>query len=358
MKAFITARIDKTQVDRLISNGFEVEQGGFGLTGVKLTEAELIEKFKNIEVAVVEFENITDAVLESAKRLKVVACLRNEPGASLDIAAATKRGIPALFAPGRNAVAVAEYTLGLMISIARSIPTTHHLLRYTDELTAVAYSDKSGERKNVTSEWSMDPDAPFQRFQGDELMGKTVGLVGAGFIGQEIAKRVSALGMKLIAFDPYAKADQLAKLSITSVGLDELAAQSDFVVMAAKVTPESTGLFGAKQFAAMKPSAYFINTARAALVDYDALFQALSHKKIAGAGLDVYPTEPLPGDSPFRNLTNVVLSPHLAGATREVVEHHSKMVVDDLLGLLDGKVPTRIANPTVMDDFMKSGGLK
>ena len=358
MKAFITARIDKTQVDRLVSNGFEVEQGGFGLTGVKLTEAELIEKFKNIEVAVVEFENITDAVLESAKNLKVVACLRNEPGASLDIAAATKRGIPALFAPGRNAVAVAEYTLGLMISIARSIPTTHHLLRYTDELTAVTYSDKSGERKNVTSEWSMDPGAPFQRFQGDELMGKTVGLVGAGFIGQEIAKRVAALGMKLIAFDPYAKADQLAKLSITSVALDELAAQSDFVVMAAKVTPESTGLFGAKQFAAMKPSAYFINTARAALVDYDALFQVLNEKKIAGAGLDVYPTEPLPGDSPFRKLTNVVLSPHLAGATREVVEHHSKMVVDDLLGLLDGKVPTRIANPDVMDNFMKSGGLK
>ena len=358
MKAFITARIDKTQVDRLISNGFEVEQGGFGLTGVKLTEAELIEKFKNIEVAVVEFENITDAVLDSAKRLKVVACLRNEPGASLDIAAATKRGIPALFAPGRNAVAVAEYTLGLMISIARSIPTTHHLLRYTDELTAVSYSDKSGERKNVTSEWSMDPDAPFQRFQGDELMGKTVGLVGAGFIGQEIAKRVAALGMKLIAFDPYAKADQLAKLSITSVGLDELAAQSDFVVMAAKVTPESTGLFGAKQFGLMKSGAYFINTARAALVDYEALFQALNQKKIAGAGLDVYPTEPLPGDSPFRKLTNVVLSPHLAGATREVVEHHSKMVVDDLLGLIDGKVPTRLANPSVMDEFMKSGGLK
>jgi D-3-phosphoglycerate dehydrogenase len=358
MKAFITARIDKTQVNRLISNGFEVEQGGFGLTGVKLTETELIEKFKNIEVAVVEFENITDAVLESAKRLKVVACLRNEPGASLDIAAATKRGIPALFAPGRNAVAVAEYTLGLMISIARSIPITHHLLRYTDELTAVSYSDKSGERKNVTSEWSMDPDAPFQRFQGDELMGKTVGLVGAGFIGQEIAKRVAALGMKLIAFDPYAKADQLAKLSISSVGLDELAAQSDFVVMAAKVTPESTGLFGAKQFGLMKSGAYFINTARAALVDYEALFQALNQKKIAGAGLDVYPTEPLPGDSPFRKLTNVVLSPHLAGATREVVEHHSKMVVDDLLGLIDGKVPTRLANPSVMDEFMKSGGLK
>jgi len=108
----------------------------------------------------------------------------------------------------------------------------------------------------------------------------------------------------------------------------------------------------------MKRGAYFINTARAALVDYDALFQALRDQKIAGAGLDVYPTEPLPGDSPFRKLTNVVLSPHLAGATREVVDHHSKMVVDDLLGLIDGKVPTRLANPIVMDEFMKSGGLK
>ena len=358
MKAFITARIDKTQVDRLISNGFEVEQGGFGLTGVKLTEAELIEKFKGIDVGIVEFENITAAVLECAKRLKVVACLRNEPGASLDIAGATQRGIPALFAPGRNAVAVAEYTLGLMISVARSIPTTHHLLRYTDDLTAVSYSDKSGDRKNVTSEWSMDPDAPFQRFQGDELMGKTVGLVGAGVIGQEIAKRVIALGMKVIAFDPYAKADQLAKVSIKSVELDELAKQSDFVVMAAKVTPESTGLFGAKQFALVKGSAYFINTARAALVDYKALLKVLQEKKIAGAALDVYPTEPLPTDSPFRTLSNVVLSPHLAGATREVVEHHSKMVVDDLLGLLEGKVPNRLANPEVIEAFMKSGGLK
>ena len=108
----------------------------------------------------------------------------------------------------------------------------------------------------------------------------------------------------------------------------------------------------------MKGSAYFINTARAALVDYDALLKVLKEKKIAGAALDVYPTEPLPGDSPLRTLNNVVLSPHLAGATREVVGHHSKMVVDDLLGLLDGKVPTRIANPEVMAAFMKSGGLK
>lgn len=358
MKIFNTARMQLTQLDRLVEAGFEVEQGGFGLTGVKLNQNELITQFRDIQICIVEFENITSEIIASGKNLKLIACLRNEPAAGVDIAAATERNIPVLFTPGRNAVAVAEYTLGLMIAVARSIPTTHHLLRYTDDLTSVSYSDKAGDRKGVTSEWSLDPDAPFQRFQGDELMGKTVGLVGAGFIGREIAKRVTALGMKVIAYDPYAKVDDLAKLSIKSVELDYLSAQSDFVVMAAKVSKESAGIFAAKQFALMKNTAYFINTARAALVDYDALSQALISKQISGAALDVYPTEPLPGDSIFRSLNNVVLSPHLAGAARQVVGHHSKMVVDDLLELRSGVTPTRIINPAVLDNFMKSGGIK
>lgn len=358
MKTFITARMDQSEIKRLTAAGFKVEQGGFALTGEKMAKDLLISKLADVEVAIIEFESISKEVINSAKSLKVIAACRNEPAANTDIDAATARNIPVLFTPGRNAVAVAEYTLGLMISIARGIPTTHHLLRYTDDLTSVSYSDKAGDRKAITSEWSLDPTAPFQRFQGDELMGKTVGIVGAGFIGQEIAKRVIALGMSVIAFDPYAKADQLAKLSIKSVELDELASSSDFVVMAAKVTGESTGLFSGKYFDLMKPTSYFINTARAALVDYEALLRVLKGNKIAGAALDVYPTEPLPGDSGFRSLSNVVLSPHLAGASRQVVAHHSKMVVDDLLGLRKGEIPNRVANKKVMDNFMKSGGLK
>lgn len=357
MKVLITARIDQEQVKRLESHGFSIKLGGFGQTGVKLNEDELITHFSDIDIAIIEFENITQRVLKSAQSLKVLACLRNEPGASTDIPAASALGIPVLFTPGRNAVAVAEYTLGLMLSIARAIPTTHHLLRYTDELTAVAYSDKSGERKGVTSEWSMDPDAPFARFQGVELMGKTVGLVGAGFIGQEIAKRVIALGMTVIAFDPYANTAQLNKAAIELVSLDQLATQSDFVVMAAKVTEESKGVFSSKYFEKMKKSAYFINTARAALVDYEALIKVLSDGAIAGAALDVYPVEPLPTDSKLRKLNNVILSPHLAGASREVVLHHSKMVVDDLLNLKAAQTPSRVINPEVMQTFMKKGGL-
>jgi D-3-phosphoglycerate dehydrogenase / 2-oxoglutarate reductase len=357
MKVFISARIDAHQVRRLEDSGFVIKLGGFGQTGVKLDEEGFIQALSETDIAIFEFENMTERALQSASSLKVIACLRNEPGASTDIAAATQLNIPVLFTPGRNAVAVAEYTLGLMLSIARSIPTTHHLLRYTDQLTAVNYSDKSGERGVVTSEWSMDPDAPFQRFQGSELMGKTVGLVGAGFIGQEIAKRVLALGMKVIAFDPYASVEKLSVSGIESVGLDQLAAQSDFVVMAAKVTPESKGVFSKKCFDQMKQSAFFINTARAALVDYEALTDALERGAIAGAALDVYPVEPLPNDSKLRQLKNVVLSPHLAGATREVVLHHSTMVVDDLLTLKTGQAPSRIINPEVIENFMKNGGL-
>lgn len=358
MKVFISARIDAQQVRRLEDNGFNAKLGGFGQTGVKLDEDSFIQELSSTDIAIFEFENMSERALKSASHLKVIACLRNEPGASTDIAAATQLNIPVLFTPGRNAVAVAEYTLGLMLSIARSIPTTHHLLRYTDELTAVSYKDKSGDRGGVTSEWSMDPDAPFQRFQGSELMGKTVGLVGAGFIGQEIAKRVLALGMKVIAFDPYANAAKLRESAIEVIDLDRLAAESDFVVMAAKVTSESQGVFSKKCFDQMKKSAFFINTARAALVDYEALTDALERGAIAGAALDVYPVEPLPNGSRLRHLNNVVLSPHLAGATREVVLHHSTMVVDDLLTLKAGQTPSRIINQAVIENFMKNGGLR
>jgi len=161
----------------------------------------------------------------------------------------------------------------------------------------------------------------------------------------------------VIAFDPYANTENLAKLSIKVVDLDTLSKSSDFIVMAAKVTSESTGVFSAKQFAQMKSTAYFINTARAALVDYDALIEVLSANKIAGAALDVYPTEPLPSQSALRKLNNVVLSPHLAGATHQVVDHHSKMVVDDLINILNKKTVKRVSNPEVLEQFMKNGGL-
>jgi D-3-phosphoglycerate dehydrogenase / 2-oxoglutarate reductase len=348
VKIFISARMDPGELTRLREAGADVVRGGFGVTGEKLNEVDLIKSFADVDIAIIEFENITAEVFKNAANLKYLACLRNEPSASVDMAAAQSHKIPILFAPGRNAVSVAEHTLGLMLSVARNIPISHHLLRYTDELTSVIYKDKKGDRQSITSEWSLDPGAPFQRFQGEELFGKTAGIVGFGAIGREIAKRLQSFGMNLITYDPYVDEETLSRLNTKQVNLESLARESDFIVMAAKVTDETKGLFSAKYFEMMKPEAFFINTARAALVDYVALVNSLSSKKIAGAALDVYPVEPLPSDSKLRQLDNVVLTPHLAGASRQVVKHHSKMVVDDVLAIMRGDRPKNVFNREVL----------
>jgi D-3-phosphoglycerate dehydrogenase len=203
----------------------------------------------------------------------------------------------------------------------------------------------------------LDPGAPFQRFEGVELFGKTLGIVGFGAIGQQIALRAKALGLNIIAADPFQSLATFTSQGVEKRELREVAAQSDFISMAAKVTPETTGMFSREIFSLMKPTAFFINTARAALVDYDALCDFLAAGKIAGAALDVYPAEPLANDSKLRTLNNVVLSPHLAGSTAEVKIHHSKMVVDDILEILKGNQVRRVADSDVLAQFMQRGGL-
>jgi D-3-phosphoglycerate dehydrogenase len=158
-----------------------------------------------------------------------------------------------------------------------------------------------------------------------------------------VARRCLALGKEIVAFDPYARPEP----GVRSASLLETAAAADFLVLAARVTPETAGLVSAVVLATLKSTAYFVNAARAALADYDALIEALRDRRIAGAALDVYPLEPLPPDSPLLELDNVVLSPHLAGASVDVPRHHSREVTDDLLLALRGERPNHLANPQV-----------
>jgi D-3-phosphoglycerate dehydrogenase / 2-oxoglutarate reductase len=338
----VTARFEERELARLEAAAGPVQRAGYGVTGQKLTPIELAALLDGVEVLVVEYEEITEAVLTAAERLRLIACCRNEPAATVDVDAATARGIPVLFTPGRNAISVAEYTLGLMLAISRRIAEAHVRLRHTRELAVVAAADRE-----LTSEWSLEPDSPFARLQGPELFGRTVGLVGLGLIGREIAWRCRALGMEVVAFDPYAPRQAFEQTGARSADLLETAAVADFLVLAAKVTPESTGLVSAEVLSALKPSAFFINTARAALTDYDALVDALCSGRIAGAALDVYPVEPIPPDSPLLELDNVVLSPHLAGASTDVPRHHSRPIVDDLLRALEGERPSHLLNTDV-----------
>lgn len=358
MKTLVTARLDPRHLKLLAEMGLEIETSGYGALGRKLSEEELIASLTGVQVAIVEFEPLNAKVIDAARDLKLIAACRNEPAANVDLAYATKKGIPVIFTPGRNANAVAEYTIGLALSIARNISSAHHFLRFTDELTSVSYGDKSGDRKSITSEWSLEPGAPFQRFQGVELSGKHLGLIGFGAIGQAIARLASAFGMVISAYDPFQNIETYKSHAVNQTSLEEISLNSDFIAMAAKVTPETIGIFSAGLISMMKPTAYFINTARAALVDYNALLLALQDGRIQGAALDVFPSEPLENNSEFRTLNNVVLSPHLAGATTDVVFHHGEMVLADLLEINGGKIPKRAANPETFADFFTKGGLK
>jgi D-3-phosphoglycerate dehydrogenase len=344
VSALVTARFDEAELARLAAATGPVRRAGYGVTGRKLAPSELAALLDGVEVLVVEYEEITEAVLAAGTRVRLLACCRNEPAASVDVVAATARGIPVVFAPGRNAISVAEYTIGLMLAVSRHIAEAHVRLRHTREL-----ADATAAGREVTSEWSLEPGAPFARFQGPELFGRTVGLVGLGLIGRAIATRCLALGMDVVAFDPYAPPEAFEQVGVRRAHLRATAASADFLVLAAKVTPESTRLVSAELIHALKPSAFLINTARAALADYDALVEALREGRIAGAALDVYPLEPLPPDSPLLELDNVVLSPHLAGASIDVARHHSRQVVDDLLRGLGGERPRHLLNPEVWE---------
>lgn len=349
MKTLITARFDKNYIDILETITKDYEFDGYGVTGEKMPVPRMKERIKGVELLISEFEDINQEVIDAADSLKIIVCCRNEAFASIDIEAATAKGIPVLRAGGRNAIAVAEHTIALLMSVSKNISLTDHLLKHTDELTNVEYADNSGKRAETMSEWSMDPTAPFALYGGGpEMYGKTFGQIGFGMIGREVAKRAHAMDMNVLVYDPYVKQEQVDYLGAKIVDLDTLMKESDFISVNCNVVPETVGIVSREKIALMKPTAYFVNTARAKVLDYDALYDALAEHKIAGAGLDVYPVEPIPAGNKFLNLTNVVLTPHLAGSARDIVGHQTEITLTDVKKILAGEKPRFICNPEVL----------
>jgi len=251
--------------------------------------------------------------------LLVVGSTRGDPN-NVDIAAATARRIPVLNAPGRNADAVAELTVGLLLAAARGIVPADRDVRAGD-----IYKDGS---------------IPYQRFRGWEVNGRTAGLIGYGAIGRAVAWRLQGLGMAVIAHDPYAPD--------ATHSLDEVLEQADVVSMHAPVTPDTAGMIGAKQFAQMKDGAIFLNAARAALHDVDALVEALQSGHLAAAGLDHFEGERLAPDAPLALLPNVVLTPHIGGASYNTEANHALMMGEGIAALLRGERPAHCVNPEVL----------
>lgn len=280
---------------------------------------QLAERAKETQadILIVESDSLKAEVFE--RPLRAVAATRADP-VNVDIAAATAAKVPVLHCPGRNADAVAELAIALLFALNR------HILTADDDVRA--------------GQVYRDGTIPYQRFRAWELAGRTAGLVGLGSVGRALRWRLEGLGLTVIAYDPYADDAKAA--------LGELLATADIVSMHAPVTPETTGMIGADQFASMKPGAVYVNTARAQLHDTDALTAALQSGHLAGAGLDHFVGEHLPTDHPLVGMANVILTPHIGGATWDTEARQASMVADDLAALLAGRPPRFIVNPEVL----------
>jgi D-3-phosphoglycerate dehydrogenase len=269
------------------------------------------------DVIVVESDSVRGPVFDLG--LRAIASTRGDPN-NVDVAAATAAGIPVLNTPARNADAVAEMAVALLLAATR-------------HLVAADADVRSG---NMFRDGSI----PYQRFRGAEIAGRTAGLVGLGAVGRALRWRLTGLGLRVIAYDPYHDEAQHS--------LDDLLAEADVVSLHAPVTEGTRGMIGAKQFAAMRDGVVFLNTARAQLHDTDALVDALRAGKVAAAGLDHFDGEWLATDHPLTAMSNVVLTPHIGGATWDTEARQAQMVADDLEALLGGGTPAHIVNPEVL----------
>ncbi len=270
---------------------------------------------------------VTADLIERAPRLKVIG--RAGTGVdNVDVPAATRRGIVVANAPGSNMVAAAEHAVGLLLAVARNIPQAHAALR--------------------AGRW--------ERRNGVELADKTLGVVGFGRIGQLVAARARGLEMRVIAYDPVVSAERIMELQVAPVSLDELWQQADFVTLHAPLTNETRHLVGRDSLARMRRGVRIVNAARGELVDLDALVEALESGQVAGAGLDVFPTEPYT-EGRILELDNVVVTPHLGASTREAQDRAGVIVAEQVAAALDGRLVSNAVNiPQVRAEDMEVVG--
>jgi D-3-phosphoglycerate dehydrogenase / 2-oxoglutarate reductase len=290
----------------------------------------LLAALKDAEAVLVRSATKVDAeAIAAAPRLRVIA--RAGVGLdNVDIKAATTAGVMVVNAPTSNIISAAELTIGHIISLARHIPAGHASL--------------------ADGQWKRS------KYTGVELYEKTIGIIGLGRIGALITARLQAFGTKIIAFDPYVTSARAQQLGVQLVSLDELLATADFVTIHMPRTPETIGMIGDAQLAQMKKSAFIINVARGGLIDEDALYRALKAGTIAGAGIDVFVSEP-PLQSPLLSLDNVIVTPHLGASTNEAQEKAGVSVAKSVRLALSGELVPDAVNVAggIIDPYVRPG---
>ncbi|NRA34236.1 MAG: class II aldolase/adducin family protein [Polyangiaceae bacterium] len=332
-KIFVSAAMDDEGIAALEELG-DVTYQNFRETHNLLTGNSLVQALQGYEVFICEVDPVDVGAIQKCKELRVIATCRGDP-VNIDIPGMGALGIPVINAPGRNADAVADLTIGFAISMARKLAEAGEFLR--DEDVEAGDLGKMG--------------AAFSQLQGKELWRKTFGLVGFGAIGKKVAARLVPFGVKVIVSDPFVTPEIAALHGATKVEFDELLETADFVSLHVPVTKSTTGMMGVEQFAKMKPGSFFINSARAALIDEQALVDTLEDEHLGGAAVDVFAVEPPGWDHPLLDLENVIATPHVGGNTFEVATHQGRIIAEDLKRILSGQKPRYALNPECLEAF-------
>lgn len=345
MKAFCTAVITP-EYKKILESHMEVTYGGNPKERKYLTDAQMIDALQDVDILILGYEFLTKEIIKHAPKLKLVASERDGPEENIDIDACTAAGIPVVHSCGRCINPVGEHTFTLMLALARHFTTEVQMVRE-------GYWDPSKPDKIQKLMKIVDHGV-------DELHGATLGVVGLGRNGLNIAQRGIAFGMHVIGYDPFADLKYIEAQGVKLKSLEEVLKASDYFVIMARVSKDTVGMIGKEEIAMMKPTARFINTARAQLVDYDALYDALANNRLGGAALDVFEKEPLPLDSRWLQLDpdKVILTPHQAGISRQRDNSHSSEIIKYITQYLRGEIPTSVMDATVFEvpAFEERGG--
>ena len=307
MRALITCEVTDEFLKALTSRKIEFELTGWGQTGITLSEKELISKAENCDIVIIEIEELNKAVIDSLPNLKFVGVSRGTP-VNVDLDFCKERGIPVVHTPGRNADSVADYCLSMMLDLSR-------------KLTASS--------RHLSAEgWMFDGKLPYLEFRGRELGQLKVGLFGFGQIGARVAQRLhSGFGAQVFFFDPYVESSVHAK-KVSS--LEELFEISDIISLHAPVIAGTENSVDRAMLKKLGPQGILISSARAKLIVEEDLYQSLTHGEIASAAIDVFWSEPIDSQNRWVKLPNVICTPHIAGASLDVVSNHCETILNGI----------------------------
>jgi D-3-phosphoglycerate dehydrogenase len=313
---FIPEPRDETRSLDLLRHIAEVRLGD---SRKKYTEDAFLEEARDVDAIIISSrDGMSRRIIEHCSRLKIISKRGAKPS-NVDLQAATEKGIPVTWTPGSNAMSVAEHAMiMILVQIKKFIPSMQ--------------AQKSGK-------WRGD------LVPGNELCGKTVGIIGFGQSGSALAKRLAGFDVEIVAYDPYVSREQTDQLDVRLVNLDELLQISDIVALHCDLNEQTTHIINEHTLTQMKRSAFIVNTARGGLIDTKALYCALKQGLIAGAALDVFEEEPTDQYDPLFSLENVVHTPHMAGITHESVEREPLWAAEEVVRVLKGESPVNVVNP-------------